>query len=102
MFFCLPVWFGKRSWDRAYGDEGHYSGLYCPRCQSFAVSPVKRREFVTLLWVPFVPLYWGNQLRCAACGWRQDFKSQAQLEKVRAEQDNIRGGRYGAAPPAYY
>ncbi|AET41259.1 uncharacterized protein Ecym_7439 [Eremothecium cymbalariae DBVPG len=91
---CLPLFFGKRDWDKPYrkDPEGRYGHVYCPNCRNFSVGPVCRREFVTLCMVPLIPLYWGQQLRCGVCNWRQDFKNTEQLEKVLVEQTRLRGG----------
>ncbi|AMD18720.1 HBL182Wp [Eremothecium sinecaudum] len=98
MFICLPLFIGKREWVKPYaGNEaGRYNELYCPSCRSYSVYPVKKREFVTVLFVPIIPLYWGNQLCCRVCRWNQDFDSQQQLDKVLMEQKNIREGAAAA------
>lgn len=99
MFMFLPLLIGKKEWNKPYKDYGaNYHALYCPNCHNYSVSPVNRREFLTLIFIPFIPFYWGKQLRCATCGWHQDFKTHSQLEKVVMEQKNI---REGATVPNY-
>lgn len=94
-FFCLPVVCGTRQWDRPYDSNPQLNSIYCPNCHNNSVGPVKRREFITIWFVPLFPIYWGKQLRCPICQWRQDFKNREQLDKVLREQGNLQKG----APP---
>ncbi|QLL32888.1 hypothetical protein HG536_0D04100 [Torulaspora globosa] len=86
-FFCIPIVCGVTQWDKQY-DPQVYS-IYCPNCHNYSVGPVKRREFISIWFIPLFPIYWGNQLRCPICQWRQDFKSREQLDRVVREQKNL-------------
>lgn len=91
-FFCLPIVCGTRQWDKPYDPDPRLNSIYCPNCHNNSVGPVKRREFITLWFIPLFPIYWGKQLRCPICQWRQDFKNREQLQKVVNEQGNIHKG----------
>ncbi|CCD22698.1 uncharacterized protein NDAI_0A05430 [Naumovozyma dairenensis CBS 421] len=97
MFFLIPFVCGINHYDKEYDNNPNHKSIYCPNCHNFSVRPIKRREFVSLWWVPIVPLYWGKQLHCPICNWRQDFKNDEQLQKILVEQNNIKTG----APPKY-
>lgn len=53
------------------------------------MGPVKRKEFISIWFIPVFPIYWGKQLRCPICNWRQDFKNTDQLDKVVNEQQHV-------------
>ncbi|SCW03689.1 LAFE_0G16050g1_1 [Lachancea fermentati] len=91
----VPIICGKRDWDVEYAQSQEYNAIYCPNCHNYKVRPVKRREFITIWFIPVMPFFWGKQLVCPICNWRQDFKSDEQLKKVLREQDNIRAGKVG-------
>ncbi|CCC67645.1 hypothetical protein NCAS_0A10870 [Naumovozyma castellii] len=90
MFLFLPILCGISHFDKEYDQTPAHNNIYCPNCHNFSVRPIKRREFFAVYWVPIVPLYWGKQLHCPICNWRQDFKNQAELDKVLTEQNNIK------------
>ncbi|KAL6927144.1 hypothetical protein ACO0SA_003434 [Hanseniaspora valbyensis] len=62
---------------------------YCPNCKNLTVEPIKRKEFITIFFIPVVPLYWGKQLHCTVCNWRQDFSNEQELQKVKYETINM-------------
>ncbi|KAH3903146.1 uncharacterized protein SCDLUD_000759 [Saccharomycodes ludwigii] len=82
----VPIIFGKKDWDNEYDLGPKYKNFYCPNCHNYCVKPVKRREFISIWFIPIFPMYFGKQLMCPICNWRQDFKDQSQLDKVAAEQ----------------
>lgn len=63
--------------------------FYCPNCKNLTVAPIKRKEFITVFFIPVFPIYWGKQLHCAVCNWRQDFSTEAELLKVKNETIRI-------------
>ncbi|CCE61456.1 hypothetical protein TPHA_0A03800 [Tetrapisispora phaffii CBS 4417] len=83
-----------------------YENLYCPNCHNYSARPIKRRQFFTVWFIPILPVYWGKQVKCTICNWRQDFKDEAQLRKIVNEQKNIRNNQpqtYQAQqPPQMY
>ncbi|CAG59077.1 uncharacterized protein GVI51_F03817 [Nakaseomyces glabratus] len=89
MFLFIPLVCGLNSWDKPY-TKVQTAPLYCPHCHNYSVQPVKRRQFFSVWFIPLVPLHVGKQLHCNICNWRQDFHSKEQLEKVIAEQGNIK------------
>lgn len=89
MFLFIPIFCGKQNYDSTYDSNPQHNSLYCPKCHNNSVSPIKRKEFFALYFIPIIPLYWGKQLRCSICDWRQDFKNESELEKVVNEQSNI-------------
>ncbi|CEP63821.1 uncharacterized protein LALA0_S09e03268g [Lachancea lanzarotensis] len=91
----VPIVCGKKDWDKQYDQSTQYSSLYCPNCHNFNVHPVKRREFISIWFIPVFPIFIGKQLVCPTCNWRQDFKNDEQLQKVVREQQNIRQGKTG-------
>ncbi|CDO92577.1 unnamed protein product [Kluyveromyces dobzhanskii CBS 2104] len=86
----VPIIFGKKDWDSNHPLASQYGGIYCPNCHNFQVTPVKRREFISFWFIPVFPIFWGNQLHCPVCNWRQDFKTEDQLKKVQKEQQKVR------------
>ena len=86
----VPIIFGKKDWDAKSPFEEQYHGIYCPNCHNFQVRPVKRREFISFWFIPVLPIFWGNQLLCPICNWRQDFKTEDQLRKVMNEQLRVK------------
>lgn len=56
--------------------EGYPANLICPNCHNPSVVPIKRKEFICIWFVPMIPVYWGKQLKCNICTWRQDIKTQ--------------------------
>ncbi|QLG70381.1 hypothetical protein HG535_0A03200 [Zygotorulaspora mrakii] len=88
-FVCIPIICGVKQWDTPYANDPKLNAIYCPNCHNRSVGPVKRKEFISIWFIPLFPIYWGKQLRCPICNWRQDFKNKAQLEKVLREQQNI-------------
>ncbi|AQZ18121.1 YBL029C-A [Zygosaccharomyces parabailii] len=101
MFLFIPIICGTHNWDRPYDSNPKHGSLYCPHCHNNSVSPIKRREFFTVWFVPLVPIHWGKQLRCNICNWRQDFSNDSQLNQM------VQGPPPGAAnnyanPPPYF
>ena len=90
MFLFIPLICGMRNFDRNYDSNPEHQGLYCPKCHNFGVTPIKRREFFAFYFVPIVPVYWCKQLKCSICNWRQDFKTDEDLQRVVEEQKNYR------------
>ncbi|CCF59528.1 hypothetical protein KAFR_0H01180 [Kazachstania africana CBS 2517] len=90
MFMFIPIICGVKNWDSPYNTDPRYTGLYCPNCHNLSVEPVKRREFFQIWFIPIVPIYWGKQIRCSICNWRQDFKTDEELNKVVNEQQHIK------------
>lgn len=90
MFLFLPLICGMQHYDSNYDNNPEHNNLYCPNCHNFSVTPIKRKEFFAIYFVPIVPIYWGKQLHCSICNWRQDFKNTEQLNKVVIEQKNFR------------
>ena len=86
-FFIL---FGKQDYDSDYQVqdksvllENTNGCYYCPNCHNYSVKPIKRKEFFTVWFIPFFPLFWGKQLHCNICNWRQDFSNEEQLRKIK-------------------
>ncbi|SCU84557.1 LADA_0D02388g1_1 [Lachancea dasiensis] len=92
----VPIVFGKKDWDKEYEQSAQYNSLYCPNCHNYSVRPVKRREFIAFWFIPLFPIFFGKQLVCPVCNWRQDFKNEEQLQKVVREQANIQQGKVGS------
>lgn len=90
MFLFIPLVCGVQNFDSNYDNNPEHQGLYCPKCHNFSVVPIKRREFFAFNFIPLIPLHWGKQLRCSICNWRQDFKSESDLQKVVDEQKYYR------------
>ncbi|CAI1807773.1 hypothetical protein SEUBUCD646_0B00920 [Saccharomyces eubayanus] len=86
----VPIVCGTRSFDSSYDSVPAHQNLYCPNCHNFSVCPIKRKEFFTVWFIPLLPVFWGKQLHCPICNWRQDFKNEEQLNKVIQEQQNMR------------
>ncbi|CAI4054782.1 hypothetical protein N7582_000165 [Saccharomyces uvarum] len=86
----IPIICGMRSFDSSYDSVPAHQNLYCPNCHNHSVSPIKRKEFFTVWFIPLLPVFWGKQLHCSICNWRQDFKNEEQLNKVVQEQQNMR------------
>ncbi|CAR29620.1 hypothetical protein ZYGR_0AD03030 [Zygosaccharomyces rouxii] len=82
MFLCIPIVCGTHDWNKPYDNNPKHAGLFCPHCHNNSVSPIKRREFFTVWFIPLIPLHWGKQLHCNICGWRQDFSNDAQLQQM--------------------
>ena len=59
--------------------------FYCPNCKNLSVQPIKRKEFITLFFIPVLPIYWGKQLKCPVCNWRQDFSKEEELNIVKGK-----------------
>ncbi|CCK71509.1 uncharacterized protein KNAG_0H00940 [Huiozyma naganishii CBS 8797] len=92
MFLFIPLICGAQNFDSNYDSNPAHQGLYCPKCHNFSVAPIKRKEFFTFWYIPIIPLYWGKQLRCNICNWRQDFKNEEELNRVVNEQKNFHNG----------
>ncbi|AHY74457.1 AQG_2a_G0001890.mRNA.1.CDS.1 [Saccharomyces cerevisiae] len=86
----IPIVCGMKSFDSSYDTVPGHQNLYCPNCHNYSVGPIKRKEFFTIWFIPLVPVFWGKQLHCPICNWRQDFKNDEQLNKVIQEQQNLR------------
>lgn len=91
----VPIICGKTDWDKEYAQTAQYSSLYCPNCHNYSVRPLKRKEFIAIWFIPVFPIFWGKQLVCPICNWRQEFKNDEQLQKVVHEQNNIRQAKTG-------
>ncbi|ODQ60216.1 hypothetical protein WICANDRAFT_30791 [Wickerhamomyces anomalus NRRL Y-366-8] len=74
----VPIIFGKKDMDSRI--DGYPNNLPCPNCHNQSVEPVKRKEFISFWWIPLIPMYWGKQLKCNTCSWRQDVNKE-ELEK---------------------
>lgn len=78
---CIPIpfLFGMQNYESRLDD--YPSDLMCPNCHNRTVGPVKKKEFFTVWFIPLIPFFWGKQLRCTTCTWRQDIKS-ADLDRM--------------------
>ncbi|CDR46464.1 CYFA0S23e01244g1_1 [Cyberlindnera fabianii] len=74
----VPLICGTNNYDSNLSE--YPSDLQCPNCHNNSVHAIKRREFFTIWFIPLVPMYWGKQLACTICTWRQDV-STSDLEK---------------------
>jgi len=74
----IPLIFGKKDMDSKL--SGYPNNLPCPNCHNASVEPVKRKEFISFWWIPIIPMYFGKQLKCNICSWRQDVNKE-ELEK---------------------
>lgn len=79
----VPLIFGKKDIDSRI--DGYPNNLPCPNCHNQSVEPVKRKEFISFWFVPVIPMYWGKQLKCNICTWRQDI-NQKELDKYGIKQ----------------
>ncbi|CEP24611.1 unnamed protein product [Cyberlindnera jadinii] len=65
--------------------DGYPNNLQCPNCHNNSVEPVKEKEFISVWFVPIIPIYWGKQLKCRICSWTQDLK-KGDLEKYNIQK----------------
>lgn len=82
MSLFVPLLFGLKDFDKDISSDELPRNLMCPHCHNNSVSPIKRREFFTVWFVPLIPIYWGKQLKCSICNWRQDIKKDEE-EKLK-------------------
>lgn len=61
-------------------DGGVPHNLYCPHCHNNSVQPIKHKRFVTVFFVPIVPIRWCKQLKCQICNYTRDVSRKALSE----------------------
>ncbi|MBN1781988.1 zinc-ribbon domain-containing protein [bacterium] len=57
--------------------DGHIHSA-CPGCgQTGSLKPVKKVTFIHIFWIPLIPVWFKNNVKCSQCGYTGKEKQQA-------------------------
>ncbi|AOW01012.1 hypothetical protein B0I72DRAFT_140213 [Yarrowia lipolytica] len=84
MFLFIPFTFGSQNFGHPW--KGHESErYYCPNCHNMSCEARKRREFITLCFVPIIPIHWSNEIKCTICNWSKGVNEES-LKAMQQDQ----------------
>ncbi|KZV75774.1 hypothetical protein PENSPDRAFT_35820 [Peniophora sp. CONT] len=96
VFICLPILFGCQTHMRQEGDP---AARICPRCNNAGVIQTRKRTWVTLCFVPIVPLKAGHHWLCGVCRW--EVPLQPGWEPMSVDSGHVQSGGGAHFQPGY-
>ncbi|KAG5355159.1 UPF0768 protein [Yarrowia sp. B02] len=97
MFLFIPFTFGAQNFGHPW--KGHESErYYCPNCHNVSCEARKRREFITLCFVPVIPIHWSNEIKCTICNWSKGVNEESLAQMSRDQQQ---GGQHRPQPDGH-
>ncbi|OWB75846.1 hypothetical protein B5S31_g5892 [[Candida] boidinii] len=64
--------------------------FYCPHCHNVSMKLVKHLEFISIFFIPILPVYYKKELKCEICRYSKEL-GKDEIKRIEKELDSNDG-----------